>query len=533
MSKKLTDIFANAEVPVVLCVASGENTGSEIAFTKVIDSTSGKKITLLANNASAMKSPLTGEDVTIAENAQLETASFDSKEAMSSFACVANCVACNHDLYVTKDVAEAVDNKAMYCTNCGEKVTAYYDGDLSLADEDPENPDGEDSDGEITDALDEDTDDTDDTGDDDVVEDSSDNPDGNAIGGTGAADTSSDDSDASDDSTDDSDDASDDSADDSDDADSSDDATDTGDDADNADDSGDSTSDDDTSDDAGDAPDGDEEDEDDAVDSEEENAATVVVASVIDFADKALTLASTANADRYEVFIGEHHIGALDKSEAELNVQNIFAKRDVVRNAFGSSFRKNTAAIEKADFASLASYGFKPAKVTVPFAKVVATEVATLEKDFETKTEEAVKTATDQVVATMKIAMAGLDKGTFSGPNLYSEVAKLLTSFGVGKAEEASARFVTDFSAKYFNAVVAKSDDLRKQSPEFVRGLSNAIETAAYSNKVHSGTEDTAFISTSSLLPDVSHTTKPKRQEIRKDPVAPENNRYGSLFKRY
>lgn len=542
MSKKLVDIFANAEVPVILCVANGETENTEeIAFTRVVDKTSGKKVTLLANNASKMKSPITGEDVVIAENAIPDTASFDAKETLSTLVCVANCIGCNHDIYVTPEVAESVDNKVLYCTNCGEKVTALYDGDLVVADEDPENPDDIDSnDGEITDALDEDTEEDDD-GDDDVTDDSAKNDDGNAVGETPADDsteeaskseTASDDDedDAGDD--DNSDDVNSDDDDDSDDADSSEDDTNTGDDSSDDDDSGDDDSDSDDDDDAGDAGDPDEDDEDDALDEEEENAATVVIASAIDFTDKLLSFATTANTERYEVFLGDDHIGSLNKANADENVQRIYAKPDLVRNAFGSSFWKNTAEIAKGNFAALASYGFAPAKITVPFSKVVANELSTMESEFETKTEEAIKTANDQVIATLKIAMAGLDKGLFSGPNLYQEVAKCLKSFGIQKAEEASARFVENFSSTYFNAVVEQAEKLRTKSAEYVSGLNQAIETASYSHKPAEASQ-ADYLSTSSLLPEVASTTR--KPEV-KQPVIPAkqaSDKYRGIFRKY
>ncbi|QXV74110.1 Nop14-like family protein [Rhizobium phage RHEph12] len=491
--KKVIDIFAKAELPAVLCVASdGGTDAAEVTFTKHTDATTEGKSVVILSNVDGLKSPITGEAVgTVGEVASADNRiTMETAKVLASMVCVASCAGCSHDMYVTPDVAAELDTHTIHCASCGEEVEAVYTDDLlSTAGEDDADDDSDD----VTDALDEDVDETDDAEEGDDADSTSDDADDSSDEDTG--DSSEDDSD-------------------------------------------DTLSDDDTStdeteeDETEENTDGDSSDETDETDTEEDDDAgaadessttveqptrvlpAIVVASV---EGQRVRLASLTDTARLEAFVGDTHIGSLFKDECSEGVKAQFGKLDVVTSAFASTFWKNQPEIASGKVESLKEFGFKPANVTVAVDKVVAQQIDAATQEAETKSAEAIQQAEDAVVASFQVAAAGINKGMLSGTgitNLYTEVAKLLTMYGVQSAEEAAGRFVEKFSASYLSGIVTAAAELRTHEPKYVEGLAKAYETAAY-KKVDATTGDADLtLTTSSLVPH-----KPAKPATKEAPV--------------
>jgi hypothetical protein len=477
VTKKLANIFKATQLPAVLCVASeGQDSEDTITFSKLTDSTTGQNITILSN-LDEPRSPITGEPIEKAStNLEEASASLDRKETLAAFVCVASCLGCNHDSYVTPEVAEQIDGKDFHCSNCGEAVTAFYDGDFADVSADELSEDSED---DITDALEE------------VDEPMEDEEEGKDEEDESEEDDSEKESDEEDDE-------------------SEDDAE--------VEDEEDSmkSKDKESSKEMASSSDTNSNVDDASVDnspaaSEEDITPKVAVVNVASAADYEgnLQFATLADTSRYEVFLGNNHIGSLLKDEASAGIQTNFTKQDLVRNVFGKTFWKHSAEIASGDFSTLSEFGFKPSTIKVQLDKVIASEIEAAEEENASKIEDAIKEAEASVVATMTVAAAGINKGMLTGTNLYAEVAKLLNRYGVQKAEEAAARFVEEISEPYFSAVVTAAAELRKESPDYVRGLSKSIETASYKKPVEAG----ADLITSALMTQ-KPVTAPKQLEI-------------------
>lgn len=481
MTKALANIFRSTQIPAVLCVASKDRESEEsLTFSKINDNTSGTSVGIMVNIANA-KSPITGESIDLSNTPTIEEASLNRKEAIAAFVCVASCVGCNHDLLVSEELASKLDAQEFHCTNCGEAVTAYYDGDLT-ADVSADDL-AEDEEEDVVDALD------DVEEEDEISEDEE----------------GSDEDEASEEEEDEEEPAGDDES------------------------EGD--------DEVVKEPVVEEEEiveedaskckaSEDIIEDETPKTAEVVVASFADYKSD-LFFATLADTSKYAVFLGENHIGSILKDEASAGVQATFTKQDLLRTAFGKVFWQNSASIGKGDFSSLTDFGFKPSTVTVALHKVVASELEAAEVENEAKIESAIKEAEDAVVATMTVAAAGINKGVLSGTNLFAELSKLLSRHGVQLADEAAARFVEDFSSKYFNSVVTAAADLRKESADYVRGLSKTIETASYKKSAETSPE----VITSALNLRKEEPRKPVVDISSSEPV--KKNEFRSVFSRY
>lgn len=492
--KKVAGLFASAKLPAVLCVASGGGIDEdEITFTKVVDSTAGQNITILSNIAEP-KSPITGEPVEVS-NSNVETASMDAKQTLSAFACIASCVSCEHDTYVVPELASELDAKKIHCSNCGEEVEASYYGDF-MADTSADDLEEDESE-DITDALDEDMDEEEDESDSEEEEE------------TVEEETTDEEEEESEEEPSEKEEETEEETEETTEEEEEVDGEETASEApvtetpsttENVEQTGETTASEETTTESTESETTASETNTNS-NAEEEHAPTVAevtVASVANY-EANLQFATMADTSRYQVFLGDDHIGSLFKDEASANVQAVFAKQDVLRNAFGRAFWNNAQEIASGNVDSLADFGFKPAVVAVKLDKVVASQIDEAKNEVEAQVDEATKEAIAAVVASMKVAAAGINKGMLESPvNLYSEVAKMLNKFGVVKAEEASARFVETFSEPFFAAVTAAAENLRTESPEYVRGLAVSIEKASYKPLV-SGGED--YLSTSALLP--------------------------------
>lgn len=562
---KLSELFANAKLPAMLCVASESGSDHEGVFTfsKISDRTSGKAVTILSN-LEKPRSPLTGDELDVsATNVETASTAISVKDTLAAFKCIASCLNCDHDTLTIPELAEELDAKMIHCMNCGEEVKAFYDGDL-FSDESADDLEEDDSD-DVVDAIDEE----DEESEDETEEDSDPTSDGEGD------ELESDDpvGEVSDDNADDED---------VDDVNIEQDQEET-----------DEEEDEDVSTvkASGDAPTTEQPtnavetveapaattetpaaetqaSETDAnsnaeVKTEETPAATteaseaptteeapapapvdapaeiadeapamtseVVVASAADY-NETLQFARLSDTSRYEVFLGTTHIGSLLKDESSTGVQGAFAKQDLLRNAFGSAFWKNSDAIANGEFAALKDFGFKPSTISVDLNKVVANLVDEKVADLEQKHEEKINETVNAVVATMNVAAAGLNKGMLPGTNFHKELAKTLNGFGIKNASEVAARFVKEHTPAFFNSVVTAAANLRKESPDYVRGLASSIESASFKT-VLDNENDTLV--TSALLPTPVRTEQPTRHAEVETASAPNSANIGSVWTRF
>lgn len=497
MKNKVADILGKADLPAMICVAKDVvgNEDGELNVTKFSDASSDKRFTVLSN-IDDPHSPVTAEKIAPESGAEVETASTNRKETLAALCCVASCLGCNHDTFVSSELAAELDGQTFFCMSCGGEVEAYYDADLMA--EQAEGDDMEEDDStDVVDAIDEEDDVTDedtDVEDTDVTEEDVTDEEESLDG-----DVTEEEEDVSEE------------------------------------DESEETTDEDTDVEEASAEAATEEVTDSNANSTVEQPAgeaTVVIASVASY-DESLRFASLSDTARFEVFLGNDHIGSVVKDEASAQVQPLFGKVDVLRNAFGASFWKNSVEIASGNVDSLKDYGFRAAKVTIPLEQVVASEIEALATELETKNEEKIAEAVDAVTASMKVAMAGIDKGIIAGPALTVEIAKLLTRFGVQSPLEVASRFTKQYSAPFFEAVVTASDDLRKKSADYVSGLSHTIEKAAYS---FAKQEEDASFATASIAAPKPAATKPVAapvvEKASAEQPASRINQYAGVFSR-
>lgn len=501
--KKVIDIFAKAELPAVLCVASDGGATGEITFTKHTDATTEGKSVVIISNVDELKSPITGEPVgSVGETASAENQiKMDAAKVLASMVCVASCAGCSHDTYVTPEVASELDTHTIHCASCGDEVEAVYTDDL-LATAADDDADVEDDDSEdVTDALDEDVDE-----DDDAVE--GDDSDTTTDGDDADGEETTTDADATDDDT----------STDEDDADSAEET----DDGDSADETDETDTEEDDDDGAADESSADAapvvENKDEVVEQPTRALPAIVVAS---YEGQRIRLASLTDTARYEAFLGDTHIGSLFKDECSEGVKAQFGKLDVVTSAFASTFWKSQPEIASGKVESLKDFGFKPAIVAIAVDQMVEQQIGEAQQAAETKSAEAIQQSVDAVVASFQVAAAGINKGMLNGTNLYTEVAKLLSMYGVQSAEEAASRFVEKFSTSYLSGIVTAAAELRAHEPKYVEGLAKAYETAAYKTVPVNGDVDLT-LTTSSLVP--HKPAKPAPTKITPAPVVDESS---------
>lgn len=509
--KTVLSIFASAAIPAVLCIASDAAKTGDVTFALREDNTSEEKSVNLLVNVENPKSPITGNEIAaVAEGVEVETASMSIADSLASFACIASCLSCNHDTYVRPEIASKLDTLAMHCIACGAEIEAVYDADLlATAEEDDDS-----SEDDVVDALNEDDEDTsedDDSGDDEE-------------------DAGDDDSTSDEDSTEDA--AEDDTTDGEDSAEGDEAAEDEATDDEEVDDTeDDTTSDEDTT----------EEEEDDDAGASDESAVTRVLPAlaVANAVDQKIRFAATTDVARIEAFLGDTHIGHLNRDEANDALRSKFDKVDLVRAAFSSTFWKNHAEIASGNVESLKEFGFNPASVTIALDQVTQTLVNDAQNDANSKADEAVKSAEEAVLATIKIAASGINKGMLPGTNLFGEVAKMLVRYGEAAPEEAAQRFTEEFASAFFADVVTAAEKLRSESPDYVRGLATSFETASYRMPQGLTKKESAnaALSTSALAPRGENTTRtkqppaPQKTEV-ETAAAQKQSRYRNVFRR-
>lgn len=467
MKNKVADILGSATLPAMICVASGDEGSNETEFNVSLfsDATADKAFSVMSNVEKPF-SPATGEYIVAGEQKPVETASMNRLETLAGLVCVASCVGCKHDTYVAAEVAEQLDGNSFYCTSCGEKVEAFYDGDFEpeTASEDDEDFSEDDVEEDIVDAVEEDEEETnedDETSEEETEEEVTDEE------------PTEDDVEVEEDVED----------------------------IENLEEEASAT------------------ETETPADKNQEEAATeenqdkpelsdrkieVEVASVANFEDS-LQFASLSDTSRLEVFLGNTHIGSLLKDESSESVQKYFNNVPVLRSAFGSQFWKNAQEIASGDTKSINDFGFQPARITVAVDKVVASEIANAEAEVQAKKEADTAELTESIITTIHTAMASLDKGLVKGPSLVRELAKELASYNVQHPVEAAKRFATRFSVPYFRAVVEQASELRTKSADYVRGYTETVEKASYN--VDEAIQDSAALITSAMTPVV--TPKP------------------------
>lgn len=448
--KTLADIFGSSELPAMLVIAS-DDTATEVVISEHVDMSSGKKISLFTNVEDPY-SPVSGEKVGISgEEVASASRTVDKKEALSAFVCVASCLKCNKDTYTTPDLATDLDAKAISCISCGEPVDVFYDGDL-LVDtaEDDEVVEEEEEEEEVTENPDEETD----TEVVDVVEE---NPEDETT-------------------------------------------------EENVEEIVEPTPEEETEEEVvdenidADEVENDPDAEEDIVDSlEDEASVTFALASLASFDERLRLAFSSEIAGQAEVFIGKTHIGSLIKEEASDSVQRIFDKHDALKTSFSKVFWNAAQEIASGETESIDDFGFNPATVIIPVDSAVEKLATEKASEATEKAETIAEETKDAVVASVKVAMAGIDKGLLNGPSLVSEVAALLTRYGVANSGAQAVRFANDFSSKFLTAVTAAAEDLRGKSPDYVSGLADSIERASYQVNSSDVNKEEASLITSAI----------------------------------
>ena len=484
--KTVADLFAKSDLAVMLCVASG---GEEenITISKFSDVSSGKKIQFMTNIEQPF-SPVSGEKVeaTVGE----ETASFEKKKALAAFVCVGNCLSCQHDMYTTQELAAELDSRTINCVSCGEEVEVFYDGDL-LADTAEGEDMGEDS--EIVDSLEEEPSDEEDT-----IEDAPEPSDDEETPEEDAEESPEDEMSEEEPSED---------------------------------GEGEDTVEEDTE----DAPeDMAEEDAGKSCASEDVELATISVpmASLASYDERLRFATSVETAGQIELFVGNTHIGSLIREEASDSVQRIWDNEKALKSAFSKVFWSASQEIASGEATAIEGFGFNPVVVEVPVSQAVETLVAEKTAEATANVDEAVENAKDSVLATTKVAMAGIDKGVITGPSLVSEVASLLSRYGVANSSAVAIRFSEDFSSKFLDAVVAHAEDLRTKTPDYVAGLAKAIENSSY--KLNTSATPAADLATAAALDlDINPVRKPANHTVANVSVEkPAGNAYSDVFRR-
>lgn len=427
MKKKASSVLTGASLPVLLCVASGESTDVMLRPFTVL-AADGKEVTFVANADEEMKSPLDGETMEPLEG-EAQTASIDDEGAMPV---IATCE-CGYEHRTTPELAVAFDGVAFHCMHCASELVGEYAGDFEGEDESEDMPEDEGDSEELE--LDEDeSEDESDEGV-DIEEDAGcDCEDGECASCKSKAS--------------------------------------------------------DEEDEEGEGEEEMPEDESEGVDLEDESEDEEVVDPLEDV--EVATLATIdaengdlrilrANSDRLEVFVGDTHVGRINLSEASDNVKRISANETVFNQSFSMAFYQNVDKVVASEENSLEDFGFKAAKVSVASDYLIHKHVADMKTSIVAAADKALEEERDGLLATIQLAMAGLNKSILEGPNMVNAFANTLRKFGVKNPEAEAVKVVTATAEPFLAAAYDHAIKIMSEGAAYAKGMSRTIESAQYS----------------------------------------------------
>lgn len=505
MSKKIADALNSVAIPMILSIREEGN--DKVTIRSYVD-TSGKEQINIMTNGEEPLSPISGKKLKAYNygEGEMEEASSTVSEILVDNPVVGNCTHCENDIVMSHELATELDGTEIHCLACSnDSVAINYYGDLVEAMDD--------------DMSDEDMDD--DYDDEDMPEDE-------------------DDEDMPED-------------DDSEDEDDEDDMS-----EDEDDDMGDDEDKEDVSEDAS----GDEEDH--VVDGEpdEEPAAAPVEdktqSSDTPKEDPAEVSAklkiygmSTANLDeslrmvavdqslsRLEVFIGDTHVGRLNKEECSASVQELFNRPTALRSAFSlkligaqSELASNQEG-EKSE--ELKDFGFTPATTEIEVTEAIDALNDGVTEQVEEQVEKRVEEEVASIEKAFSIALAGVNKGVLDGPNFLSEVATTLKTHGVKNHHSVARKLMERVSEPFIKSVLEQANILRNEGLDYTRGISQSIESASFVhsdadideedfNEVALTAAASSFGSSNRQLSAIPKPSNQGKQEVASTPVSYKN----------
>ena len=443
MKKKVANVLKNSGMPA-LVVAKADETKNVVFRAYTVLANDEEATILLGGGASDMHSPINGERIEPKQGVNESSSTFE--EVSETFPVIAHCTKCNHDTCAPKELAVEMDGVKFHCINCGDELAAEYFADFEGAEDDSE-----------------------DTSEDDSM------------------DTSEDDSeDMSDDSEDTSEDDSEDMSDDSEDMSDEEDAGDNEDITDSMEsDDFEDTSEDDSE---GSEDESTEDMSDDSEDmSDEEDASKtvaniqIVMARTMEFANDVRVI--PASSKRYEVFIGDRHLGHLNMDVASQAVVNLASNQQAFNRSVIMSLAKDFAEIQKTGkvTSDMSNFGLQLAEIEVPISEAVDQMVSEQTEAVKEQISQNAETESAALLKAMDIAMEGINKGILKGPNLVNEFAKVLATYGVRNASEEAANVVKRVSTPFLNAAYEQARNIVKEGEAYARGLSQTIASAQYS----------------------------------------------------
>lgn len=192
-----------------------------------------------------------------------------------------------------------------------------------------------------------------------------------------------------------------------------------------------------------------------------------------------VTLVATNN-DQTEIaaFIGGVHVGTLYAKHASETASPLYEATNKLASAFRAAFTANKRNVHAPE---LASFGFRPVSFTFEVAKVVMDRVQAEKAAAVETASAATQGEIARFVDVTELAFVGVNKGVFDGVNdLATEIAKLLDRSGVANSNVEARRLLATHSHKYVETCLNKAKELASTSPEYIKGVSDAVARAEF-----------------------------------------------------
>ena len=466
---KLLSSLAKAENPCVLALGPDE-TEETITKVRAFSSADEKNPMVITSNLDTIES-LDGTEFASAkgeDNADLTVEVAGSDDVLEGMVVVGDCSSCESTIFLSEEVASDLDGETIPCVSCSAEATvevAYF-GDLVESSDDDMDDDGDDdkvSEDDMEDEID-DLDTTDDDDDDSMPGDSDDSDEEEDLG-----------------------------KDDDEDKEKKDDdskkkekpaapAKETKD-GEAADGEGDDEEDDGSSEEA------DTEDEGEDVETVDVESTVPIASQVEEYEAKDVEMISVSDDNStiasVRMFLGDFHIGTIRKEQASDDNQALFERPVGLRNTVHAALAKDFPALRSGgDIPELAALGFEPATITISTEEVAPEDNTISLEEHEEKVEAARKEATAEAVeqqeASLRVAMAGVDKGVLGENSLSTQLAAALTRKGVKDAVTFARNFVEKASGPFLADSLKEAALIRAEGPEYARGLSTTVERASY-----------------------------------------------------
>jgi hypothetical protein len=240
-------------------------------------------------------------------------------------------------------------------------------------------------------------------------------------------------------------------------------------------------------------------------------------------------MATDQSLSRVETFLGNTHIGAFIQEKA--SNKNAYSKPDVLRalainNIFKllDSSSSESTIIEATD--NLKSVGFDSTKITVDLPTLQTPSVN--QEEINKEISERVETEIAAFKSAIEISMVGVNKGTISGKSFFTELSKLLTRHGVKAPSQTAKKFVESVSGEFISSVISSAKEIASNSPEYARGLSRAIEKAAYAVSDESIDETIESLNSSIFTPPLKKEKSIETASLNKVVAKPDYSSYFS-----